>query len=110
MNGDSPIVYGDGTQTREFTYIEDIVNANVRLITESAADGGTLKIGSTDNIEILVIAEEIRNQPAPELDIGFADRHDADAEHIHSDIWKKNELLKREPSRELRYGVEDFVE
>jgi UDP-glucose 4-epimerase len=110
MNGDSPIVYGDGTQTRDFTYIEDIVDANVRLITESAADGETLNIGSTDNIEILTLAKEIRDQLAPELDIEFADRHDADAEHTHSDISKANELLNYEPSRTIRDGVEDFVE
>jgi UDP-glucose 4-epimerase len=110
MNGDSPIVYGDGTQTRDFTYIEDIVDANVRLITESAADGETLNIGSTDNIEILTLAKEIRDQLAPELDIGFADRHDADAEHTHADISKANELLNYEPSRTIRDGVEDFVE
>jgi UDP-glucose 4-epimerase len=110
LNGDSPIVYGDGTQTRDFTYIEDIVDANVRLITESAADGETLNIGSTDNIEILTLAKEIRDQLAPELDIGFADRHDADAEHTHSDISKANELLNYEPSRTIRDGVEDFVE
>jgi UDP-glucose 4-epimerase len=110
LNGDSPIVYGDGTQTRDFTYIEDIVDANVRLITESAADGETLNIGSTDNIEILTLAKEIRDQLAPELDIGFADRHDADAEHTHADISKANELLNYEPSRTIRDGVEDFVE
>ena len=110
LNGDSPIVYGDGTQTRDFTYVEDIVDANVRLITESAADGETLNIGSTDNIEILTLAKEIRDQLAPKLEIGFADRHDADAEHTHADISKANKLLSYEPSRTIRDGVKDFVE
>ena len=110
LNGDSPIVYGDGMQTRDFTYIEDIVDANARLLTENAADGETLNIGSTDNIAILTLAKEIRNQLAPELDIEFADRHDADAEYTHADILKANELLNYEPSRTIRDGVEDFVE
>jgi len=110
LNGDSPIVYGDGTQTRDFTYIEDIVDANVQLLTEDTTDGETLNIGSTDNIEILTLAKEIRDQLAPELDIEFADRHDADAEHTHADISKANELLNYEPSRTIRDGIKDFIE
>jgi len=110
LNDDSPIVYGDGTQTRDFTYIEDIVDANMRLLREDAADGETLNIGSTDNIEILTLAKEIRDQLAPERDIEFTDRHDADAEHTHADISKANELLNYEPSRTIRDGIKDFIE
>lgn len=110
LNDDSPIVYGDGTQTRDFTYIEDIVDANIRLLREDAADGETLNIGSTDNIEILTLAKEIRDQLAPERDIEFTDRHDADAEHTHADISKANELLNYEPSRTIRDGIKDFIE
>jgi UDP-glucose 4-epimerase len=110
LNGEPPIVYGDGTQTRDFTYIEDIIEANVSLLSTDAADGEALNIGSTDNIEILTLAEEIRDQLAPELEIEFAERHDADAEHTHSDSSKAAELLDYEPSRTIREGVTEFVE
>jgi nucleoside-diphosphate-sugar epimerase len=52
MRGKSPEVYGDGTQTRDFTYIADIVDANHSLLTNDSADGKTMNIGSTDNIDI----------------------------------------------------------
>jgi len=110
LNGDSPVVYGDGTQTRDFTYIADVVDANRRLLTENAADGEAVNIGSTDNIEILTLAEEIRDQLAPDLNIEFAARHDADAEHTHADISKAGELLGYESSRTIREGVREFVE
>jgi len=110
LNGEPPVVYGDGTQTRDFTYIEDVVDANKALLTEDAADGEVLNIGSTDNIEILALAEAIRDQIAPERDIKFAERFEADAEHTHADISKANELLDYEPSRTIREGVEEFVE
>lgn len=110
LNGEPPIVYGDGTQTRDFTYIEDVVDANLRLLTEVAADGEALNIGSTDNIEILTLAEEIRDQVSPGLDIEFAERYDADAEHTQADISKANELLGYEPTRTIREGVKEFVE
>ncbi|EMA06590.1 UDP-glucose 4-epimerase [Haloarcula vallismortis] len=110
LNGEPPVVYGDGTQTRDFTFIEDIVEANVTLLSEDAADGEALNIGSTDNIEILTLAEEIRDQLAPDLEIEFAERHDADAEHTHADSSKASELLGYEPSRTIREGVAEFVE
>ena len=110
VNGESPVIYGDGTQTRDFTFIEDVVEANVALLEEDAADGEALNIGSTDNIEILTLAEEIRDQIAPELELEFADRHDADAEHTHADSSKAGELLGYEPTRTIREGVEEFIE
>lgn len=110
LNGEPPVVYGDGTQTRDFTYIEDIIDVNLRLLADGDADGEALNIGSTDNIEILTLAKEIRDQLAPELNIEFADRYSSDAEHTQADISKANELLGYEPTRTIREGVTEFVE
>jgi len=110
INGEPPIVYGDGTQTRDFTYIDDVIKANRTLLDTDAADGQALNIGSTDNIEIKTLAEEIRNQLAPDLDLVYEDRHDADAEHTHADISRAQELLGYESSHTIREGVGKFIE
>ncbi|MXR50313.1 NAD-dependent epimerase/dehydratase family protein [Halovenus sp. WSH3] len=110
LNGEPPVIYGDGTQTRDFTFIEDVVTANKRLLREDAADGEAVNIGSTDNIEIRVLAEEIRDMLAPDLELEFAERHDADAEHTHAGTEKAAELLDYEPTHTIREGVEEFVE
>jgi UDP-glucose 4-epimerase len=110
LNGESPVIYGDGTQTRDFTYIDDVVRANEALLRTDAADGEFLNVGSTDNIEIRVLAEEIRDQLAPELELEYAERNDADAEHTHADISKANELIGYEPTTTIREGVEQFTE
>jgi UDP-glucose 4-epimerase len=109
MNGDPPVVYGSGEQTRDFTFIDDIIAANQTLLETAAADGEILNIGSTDNIEILQLAKEVRDQIAPELEIEFSDRHDADAEHTHAAIEKANELIDYEPTYDIRGGVEQFI-
>jgi UDP-glucose 4-epimerase len=110
LNGEPPVVYGDGTQTRDFTYIDDIVDANTKLLTEDTADGEVLNIGSTDTIEILTLAEEIRDQLAPDLNIVFEDRYEADVEHTHADSSKASELLGYDPSRTIRDGVSEFID
>jgi UDP-glucose 4-epimerase len=110
LNDEPPVVYGDGTQTRDFTFIEDVIKANVMLLSEDAVDGEAVNIGSSDNIEILTLAEEIRDQLAPGLEIEFSDRHDADAEHTHADNTKASELLGYEPNQTIREGVTEFIE
>ena len=110
MNDEPPVIYGDGTQTRDFTFVGDVVEANRTLLETDAADGEAMNIGSTDNIEIRVLAEEIRDQLAPDLELEFGERNDADAEHTHADISKANDLLGYEPTTTIREGVEKFTE
>ncbi|MFC6757181.1 MULTISPECIES: SDR family oxidoreductase [Haloarcula] len=110
MNGEPPVIYGDGMQTRDFTFIEDVVEANVTLLEEDAADGRAVNIGSTDNIEIKTLAAEIRDQLAPELELAYAERHDADSEHTHADTELAGELLGYEASHTIREGVGKFID
>ncbi|WP_135303780.1 SDR family oxidoreductase [Haloarcula amylovorans] len=110
LNGEPPVLYGDGTQTRDFTFIEDVVEANVTLLEEDAADGEAVNIGSTDNIEIKTLAEEIRDQLAPDLELEYEPRHDADAEHTHADTSKASELLEYEANHTIREGVSKFID
>jgi UDP-glucose 4-epimerase len=110
VNGDPPVIYGDGTQTRDLTYIDDVVQANVRLLSEDAADGEAVNIGSTDNISITTLAEHVRDRIAPELELVYDDPKDADAEHTHADTSKAEELLDYEPEYTIRDGVDAFVD
>jgi len=69
VNGESPVIYEDGQQTRDFTYVDNVVDANRTLLESDAADGDVLNIGSSDNISVQELAETVRDQLAPELDI-----------------------------------------
>ncbi len=109
INGDPPVVYGDGTQTRDFTFVDDVLEANRTLLHSDAADGEAVNVGSTDTIEIRTLAREIRDQLAPDLELEFAERYDADADHTHADTAKARELLGYEPGHTIREGVAEFV-
>lgn len=107
---ESPVVYGDGKQTRDFTFIEDIVDANEELLTTTTADGETMNIGSSDTIDIQSLAREVRDQLAPNVEIEYAERFEADADHTHADISKAKDLIDYEPEHTIREGVEKFIE
>jgi len=108
-NGEPPEIYGDGSKTRDFTYIEDILDANRTLLQENAADGEILNIGSTDTISIEQLAETVRDEVAPDLDIVYTEGYDIDAEHTQADISKANDLIGYEPSRTIEEGVREFI-
>ncbi|WP_435196312.1 NAD-dependent epimerase/dehydratase family protein [Natronomonas sp. EA1] len=110
MNGEPPVVYGDGTQTRDFTYVDDVVDANLRLLETDAADGEAINIGSTDNIDIRELARVVRDQIAPDLEIVYGDRNEADAEHTHADVSRARELIGYESEYTIREGVGRFIE
>jgi len=110
LNAEPPVIYGDGTQTRDFTFVDDVVAANVALLDTDAADGEAVNVGSADNISIETLAEEIRDQLAPDLELVYEDRYDADAEHTHASTEKAGDLLGYEPNYTIREGVAAFVE
>ncbi|NGM69084.1 NAD-dependent epimerase/dehydratase family protein [Natronolimnobius sp. AArcel1] len=110
LHGESPVIYGDGTQTRDFTYVDDIQRVNAQLLTDDSADGEILNVGSTDNIDIKTLAEVVRDTIDPGLDLEFGDRYDGDAEHTHADVSKANDLLGYESTVDIRTGVSKFID
>jgi UDP-glucose 4-epimerase len=109
LDRQSPVVYGDGSQTRDFTYIDDVVAVNERLLSTNAADGEVLNVGSTDRIEIQTLAETVRDAVAPTIDIQYGERHAADNDHTHASVAKARRLLDYEPDYTIREGVEKTV-
>jgi len=108
--GKPPVIYGTGDQTRDFTYVTDVRRINEQLLTDNSADGEILNIGSTDNIDITTLAETIRDEIDPTLDIVYDDPREGDAEHTHADVSKATELLGYEPTVSIREGARQFVE
>jgi UDP-glucose 4-epimerase len=107
--GESPVVYGDGTQTRDFTYVDDVVDATIAALYVGGIAGETINVGSGDRIAIRQLAEVIRDELAPDLAIEFESAKPADVEHTHADVTRARRLLDYDPIP-IREGVERFVE
>ncbi|SFC75380.1 UDP-glucose 4-epimerase [Halobiforma haloterrestris] len=110
LHGEPPVIYGDGTQTRDFTYVDDVKRVNAQLLEDDSADGEILNVGSTDNIDIQTLAEVVRDEIDPSLEFEYTDPREGDAEHTHADISKANELLGYEPAVDIRQGVSTFID
>jgi UDP-glucose 4-epimerase len=110
LNGEPPIIYGDGEQTRDFTFVDDVVEANRTLLHTSDADGETMNIGSNDNISIRELAEYVVEETGADVEIVHEEAKDADARHTHADVSKAGELIDYEPSTDIREGVSKFID
>ncbi|MDS0295350.1 GDP-mannose 4,6-dehydratase [Halogeometricum luteum] len=109
VNGKPLVIYGDGKQTRDFTYIQDIVDANMRLLHQEGVGGETLNIGSSDNISIRELAEYVVSETDTDVDIIHEDARDGDSRHTHADISKAEQLIGYDPEYGIRQGVQEFI-
>jgi UDP-glucose 4-epimerase len=61
LAGEPSTVFGDGTQTRSFTHVADVVGALIRLVAEPGAIGQVINIGNTEEVTIHSLAERVQS-------------------------------------------------
>src|SRR5436309_6778163 len=60
-NGGRPVIYGDGEQTRDFTYISNVVDANLRAAQASEASGKVFNVANGESVSINEVLETLKN-------------------------------------------------
>jgi UDP-glucose 4-epimerase len=110
LNNEPPEVFGDGEQTRDFTYVDDIITANVKLLETSDLDGEVINIGSGNRITLNELIVIMQTQLQTELEPRYLDRAQGDALHTLADITKAREQIGYEPTTAIEKGIELFVE
>lgn len=103
-----PIIYGDGEQTRDFTFVNDVVHANI-LAAESKATG-VFNIAGGKRITITDLTQSIMNLMRKELDVIYEDPRPGDIMHSIADISKARKELNFEPQFNLSTGLEKTIQ
>lgn len=102
-------VYGDGKQTRDFTYIDDAVSANL-LAMEKGKIGEVYNIGGGSNIELIKVIALLGKIMNKELKINYLPAQPGDAVHTYADITKAKLQLGYYPNYPLEKGLEKEVD
>jgi UDP-glucose 4-epimerase len=111
MLANEPItVYGDGEQTRDFTYIDDIVRVNRRLLETSAADGYAMNVGGGHRITVNDLIAHLREITGSASEVVYSDKQKGDAEHTSADTSLVGELVGYRPEVSIREGLGRFVD
>ena len=116
LSGQPITVFGDGTQTRSFTYVADVVDALVKLAQEPRAIGEVFNIGNTEEVTIADLAERVKrmtDSASPVQFIPYDQAYEAGFEDMPRrvpDISKVRNLVGYEPRLSLDEIVSRVVE
>ncbi|AFY76450.1 nucleoside-diphosphate-sugar epimerase [Pleurocapsa sp. PCC 7327] len=112
LRGEPLTVYGDGSQTRSFCYVSDLVEGFIRLMNSDYI--GPVNLGNPGEYTILELAQVIQNMINPDAELVFKPLPQDDPKQRQPDITRAKTYLDWEPTISLREGlkltIEDFRE
>jgi UDP-glucuronate decarboxylase len=110
LRGNPLTIYGDGSQTRSFCYVSDLIEGFLRLMKSDYV--GPVNIGNPGEYTILELAQAVQNLINPDSEIKFEPLPSDDPRRRRPDISKAKTLLDWEPTVPLQEGlkltIEDF--
>jgi len=110
LSGRPITIYGDGSQTRSFCYVDDLIEAIVRLMATTDDITGPINIGNPDEFSMLELAQEVIRITHSRSQIEFKPLPSDDPARRRPDISLANRLLDWRPTVKLRDGLERTVD
>ncbi|MEH7380584.1 NAD-dependent epimerase/dehydratase family protein [Bacillus sp. JJ1533] len=104
---DEPItIYGDGSQSRDFTYIDDCIDGTVALLDNDTVLGQTINIGGKERSSIIDIITQIEKLMKKKATLHFLPKVSGEPMHTWADISLAEKLLGYSPKVTLKQGLE----
>jgi UDP-glucose 4-epimerase len=107
LKNQPPIIFGDGTQTRDFTFVNDVVQANIRAMETNAE--GVFNIARGERISINELATTIMRLVGVRLDVVYDEPRPVDINDSLADISLAKEKFNYEPAYRIAKGLEETV-
>lgn len=112
LNGNSPVIFEDGLQSRDFIHVKDVANANLLAMEKEEADYKALNVGSGKMHTIIdmakILAEKIRPGENIEMEVTGTFR-EGDIRHCYADTSMIEKTLGFKPSVKFEDGIEDLI-
>jgi UDP-glucuronate decarboxylase len=109
LSGAPITIYGDGSQTRSFCYVDDTVEALLRLMQSPGAFTGPVNLGNPEEVSMLELAETIRSLAGSRSEIVFRDAVSDDPTRRRPDIALARRELDWSPRIDLQTGLERTI-
>ena len=109
-SGKTPIIYGDGEQTRDFTYVANVVDANIKAANATSGFGGVINVANGDRISLLDLLETIKRiADKPNVIIDHQPERAGDVKHSQADNRRAVEILGYEKLVDLEDGLRQTI-
>lgn len=109
LQGERPVIYGDGEQSRDFTYIDNVIDANLQALS-SDSTGEAMNIACGERITLNDLVAQLNVLLGTEIEPEYSDPRPGDVRHSKADISKAREQIGYEPSVPFREGLERTLE
>jgi UDP-glucose 4-epimerase len=110
LAGTRPTIFGDGKQSRDFTYIDNIVHGNLLAADAPKAVGRTINVACGESFDLLQLADGINKALGTNIKPIFEPARAGDVRDSLADITLARELLKYEPTIGFDEGLKRTVE
>ena len=106
IQGQRPVIYGDGEQSRDFTYISNVVDANMRAADSAKAVGQVINVGNGIRVTLNNLVSKLKSLTGRDnIEAEYQDPRKGDVRHSLADISRARELLGYEPRVDLEEGL-----
>ena len=117
MNLESPVVNGDGSFSRDFTYIDNVIQANLlSIVADKKAVNEIYNVAFGDRNTLIDLCDSLKeylsnyNSKIKEVEVVFGPSRIGDIPHSHADISKAKELLNYNPEFSLKEGLKESID
>lgn len=110
LKNERPTIYGDGEQSRDFTYIKDTVEATLITCDVKAAAGKVFNIASGETITLNELLDKLNIILNTEIKPKYAHVRSGDIKHSMADISRAQKVLGLEPKYGIEYGLQKTID
>lgn len=111
MNGETPTINGDGMQSRDFTYIENVIEANLKAcLAPHEAAGNAFNIAYGGREFLIDIYHSLTRALGKDIEPNFGPDRAGDIKHSNADISKAREMLGYDPDYDFDTGLKEAID
>ncbi|OGQ01375.1 MAG: Vi polysaccharide biosynthesis protein VipB/TviC [Deltaproteobacteria bacterium RBG_19FT_COMBO_46_12] len=110
LNGRPPIIFGDGEQSRDFTFIENVVQANLLAMSAERLHGEAMNIACGKRISLNQLLKILKQILGSKLSPVYQEPREGDVRHSLADIHKSKKIINYMPKVGTREGLKKTVE
>ena len=105
------MIYGDGEQSRDFTYIANVVDANIKAMEATEGTGEVLNVANGERVSLLELVDVMKKVTGREdIEIDFQPERKGDVKHSQADNTRAVEWLGYEKAVGLEDGIRETIE
>jgi len=110
LNQEPPLIYGDGEQTRDFTYVDNAVQANLLACEAPGAAGKVFNVGTGQRVSLNHTLDLLRQVSGKQLAAKYDPPRDGDIRDSQADITQARDILQYEPAVLFEEGLQRTFE